>query len=84
MKKHNKTSSTVESVFSASVQEKMYKQVMKRLYHGDCVGDRVQRKVGKIIKVLGERDSRVGRRMTLIFFFCFGGYLLELCCRHDR
>ncbi|KAG1179053.1 hypothetical protein G6F46_006510 [Rhizopus delemar] len=58
LKKHNKTSSTVESVFSASVQEKMYKQVMKRLYHGDCVGDRVQRKVGKIIKVLGERDSR--------------------------
>ncbi|KAG1048392.1 hypothetical protein G6F43_009215 [Rhizopus delemar] len=36
LKKHNKTSSTVESVFSASVQEKMYKQVMKRLYHGDC------------------------------------------------
>jgi hypothetical protein len=71
LKKHKKTSSTVESVFSASVQDKMYKEVLRRLYHGDRVGDHVQRKVGKIIKVLGERDRRVGRPVTLIFLFLF-------------
>lgn len=37
-------------VCSTSVQQKMYSQVMQRLYHGGCVSNRVQRKVQKIIK----------------------------------
>ena len=57
------------SVFSTNVQEKLYNQVMKRLYHGDCVSNRVQRKVKKIVKVgRGGREQFEGD-MAFMFFF---------------
>ncbi|KAG1206693.1 hypothetical protein G6F35_011157 [Rhizopus arrhizus] len=51
LKKQKESLEAGPSVFSTNVQEKLYSQVMKRLYHEDCVSNRVQRKVKKIVKV---------------------------------